>query len=378
MPNVSRAFGGPTESLVGYARAAGESDVDVHVAAPRVPEEDEGWLREELPAATFHFFRSAGRHAWVVSPGLWLWLARSSGHFDAVHVHGLFNPVSSLAARINVGQGLPTVIRPFGTLSRYTFSRRPTLKRIYFRLVDRPALRRAQAVHFTTDAEREEAQRLPLQLEGRSHVVPPPWRGSAAEPDEDARSDRPTVLFMSRLHPKKNLETLLEAWPRVMEELPRVELRIAGEGADDYVAELRRTVEARGLENSVSFLGFVSGEEKRQELRQAWAFTLPSHQENFGVAVLEALASGLPVVISGEVQLRSFVESRDLGVVVDRSEPVLLANSLISVLSDESYRRKVAGTGPRAVRETFSMDRIGQKLRQMYEKAIARSDGAAS
>ena len=72
---------------------------------------------------------------------------------------------------------------------------------------------------------------------------------------------------------------------------------------------LHETVATHGLGDSVSFLGFVSGEEKRRVLREAWAFALPSHQENFGVAVLEAVAAGLPVVISGAVQLRAFMET---------------------------------------------------------------------
>ena len=84
---------------------------------------------------------------------------------------------------------------------------------------------------------------------------------------------------------------------------------MAGDGDDDTVQRLHDTVVAHGLGDSVSFLGFVSGPEKERVLREAWAFALPSHQENFGVAVLEAVAAGLPVVISGEVQLRSFMET---------------------------------------------------------------------
>jgi len=88
IPNVSRAFGGPTESLIGYAQAARTQDLDVHVAAPSVPEDDEAWLREQLPDLSFHFYASVGRHAWVVAD------------YDAVHVHGLFNPVSSLSLHV--------------------------------------------------------------------------------------------------------------------------------------------------------------------------------------------------------------------------------------------------------------------------------------
>lgn len=372
MPNVSRAFGGPTESLIGYAQAAHTQDIEVHVAAPSMPADDRAWLEEQLPDVTLHTFPSMGRHAYVVAPGLWMWLWRHAGHFDAVHVHGLFNPVSSVSARLGVRSRVPTVMRPFGTLSRYTFSRRSAVKRLYHRLLDRSALRRAAALHFTTAAERDEADRLPLDLDGRAHVVPPPWRGPMPSVDSDAKAERPTVLFMSRLHPKKNVAGLIEAWRRVVEAEPAAQLWVAGDGDEDYVQTLYETVRGYGLEDTVSFLGFVRGEEKERVLREAWAFALPSHQENFGVAVLEAVAAGLPVVISGEVQLCGFVEENGLGVVVDRTEAGDVAAGLRDVLADDAKRRRIAERGPAAVQDTFSVERVGTQLRALYEE-VGRS-----
>jgi len=370
MPNVSRAFGGPTESLIGYAQVARTQDIDVHVAAPSVSADDEAWLQEQLPDTTFHFFASAGRHAWRVAPELWVWLWRHGSRFDAVHVHGLFNPISSLALHVATVRGVPTVSRPFGTLSRYTFSRRSGLKRLYFALLDRLALRRVEAIHFTTAAEREEAGRLSLDLEGRAHVVPPPWRGETQEAVPSAKADRPTVLYLSRLHPKKNVTGLLEAWAQVVDAHPGAQLWVAGDGPDDYVERLRDTVRRYDLEDAVSFLGFVQGAEKKRVLREAWAFALPSHQENFGVAVLEAVAAGLPVVISGEVQLRAFVEEHALGRVVDRIDPASTADGIHVLLESEEVRARVATEGPAAVQETFSVERVGRDLRGMYDHAV--------
>ncbi|WP_272501933.1 glycosyltransferase [Salinibacter ruber] len=96
-----------------------------------------------------------------------------------------------------------------------------------------------------------------------------------------------------------------------------------------------------------------------------------SHQENFGVAVLEAVAAGLPVVISGEVQLRAFVESHDLGVVVNRTDPAAIAAGLRSVLSDDAGRRRMAEAGPAAVRDAFSVARVGEQLGALYESVLS-------
>jgi len=371
MPNVSRAFGGPTESLIGYTQAARTRDLDVHVAAPSVSEEDETWLREQLPGVSFHFFASVGRHAWVVAPGLWVWLWTRAASYDAVHVHGLFNPVSSLSLHVAMLRGVPVVSRPFGTLSRYTFSRRSAFKRLYFTLLDRPALRRVDAVHFTTAAERDEADRLSLDLEGRAHVVPPPWRGEQIVERRalSEKTEKPTVLFMGRLHPVKNIPGLLEGWKDVITDAPKAQLWIAGDGENEYVDTLRDKARNLGIQDQVSFLGFVSGEEKRRVLKQAWAFAMPSHLESFGVAVLEAVSAGLPVVISGEVQLRSFVEENDLGRIVDRTDPAAIAEGLQALLADEAARTRIAEEGPRAVQDTFSVERVGAQLRTLYEDA---------
>ena len=87
--------------------------------------------------------------------------------------------------------------------------------------------------------------------------------------------------------------------------------------------------------------------------------------------MLETVAAGLPVVISGEVQLQSFVESHDLGVVVDRTDPAALAAGLRGVLSDEAGRRRIAEQGPEAVRDTFSLERVGEQLVEIYESVLS-------
>jgi glycosyltransferase involved in cell wall biosynthesis len=370
MPSVSRAFGGPTESLIGYAQAARSQGIDIHIAAPSIPDADREWFEEALPGATLHLFDSLGRHAWVIAPGLWVWLFRHGARFDAIHVHGLFNPVSTVAARISTARGWPTVMRPFGTLSQYTFSRHAWLKQMYFRFFDRPALRQAAALHFTTHAERDEAGRHAIASSARAHVVPPPWRGAIPSSEGSDKASHPTALYLSRLHPKKNVLRLIRAWEHVVNELPAAQLWIAGDGEEPYVRRLREEVSTHGLSDHISFLGFVRGTEKNRVLREAWMFVLPSHQENFGVAVLEALAAGLPVVISGEVQLRSFVEEHDLGIVVDRLDEAAIAEGVAALLTDASRRQHIAKAAPDAVQEVFSVDAVGNDLRAMYEQAI--------
>ncbi|MEZ4701058.1 MAG: glycosyltransferase [Rhodothermales bacterium] len=370
MPSVARSFGGPTQSLVGYVDAARAVGLSTTVAAPACQEADRAWLEAQLPGTDIQLFPGMASGTFMASPALIGWMKAHAGAFDVVHVHGLLNLVSSLAARTAVSMRRPLVVRPFGTLSRYTFAhRRAWLKHGYFRTLDRPNLRRARGLHFTTGEERDEAEWHRLGLRGRSFVVPPPL---ALPPPVDADSglDRgEDVVFLSRLHPKKNVEGLLRAWPHVLERAPAARLTIAGDGEPGYVSQLHALAASLGIADRVHFAGFVHGAAKTRLLDRSRLFVLPSFQENFGVAVLEAIAAGLPVVIAPAVQLASFVERHRLGRVVD-PEPAGLAGAIAETLADRASQARCRQEGPRLVADTFSPEAVGQQLLTMYENVL--------
>jgi glycosyltransferase involved in cell wall biosynthesis len=181
-------------------------------------------------------------------------------------------------------------------------------------------------------------------------------------------SDTQTVLFLSRLHPVKRVELLLDAWSEIERRLPNAQLVIAGDGEPSYVARLRARAESLG--NSVTFAGYVEGDAKHALLQSARVFVLPSLHENFGIAVLEALAGGLPVVISPEVQLSTFVSEHSLGVVSEGTRTAL-AESIVSALEDRVLRERCRKQGPALVSRYFSPHAIGAQLLDMYRFATA-------
>jgi glycosyltransferase involved in cell wall biosynthesis len=287
-----------------------------------------------------------------------------------IHVHGLFNFISTFAARASIRAGSAVVIRPFGTLSRYTFEhRRGALKRPWFENLERPNLDRAAAIHFTTQTERDEAEWNNLSLGDRAHVVPPPFLSKPVELSSSPRRiprDRLVALFLGRLHPVKNLESLLDAWSDVIERHPSALLRIVGEGSPSYSARLRE----RARVANVEFTGFLSGEEKAAALSSATILVLPSLHENFGMVVLEAIAAGLPVVVSEHVQLRDFIDANQLGIVAQDSRNSI-ATALSSALTDSALQTRVAENGRRVVEETYNPARIGKLLATMYLSALS-------
>jgi glycosyltransferase involved in cell wall biosynthesis len=357
MPDLSRAYGGPVEALIGFVGATGP-DAEVMVVGPTVPPAELDWLQAQMPHVTLETSARLGVPSMV---------RRLAPAHDVIHVHGLLNPVSSLGAQAALDRRRPLIIGPFGTLSRYTFThRRGLAKRLYFGALDAPHLRRAAVVHFTTAAERDEAAWHGIDFGGRAHIVPPPWRGTTTVSGGVRRTGE-TVLFLSRLHPKKGLELLLESWPRVRAGRPAARLVIAGSGEPHYEAAIRRA--ATGIPG-VEFIGFVSGEAKAASFAAADVFVLPSFNENFGVAVLEAVAAGVPVVVSPGVQLAPWVEARGVGWVASRSAEALAA-AIDGVLGDAGLRGRVAKCGLEVVVDDFGPARVAPALLSMYDAAMA-------
>lgn len=369
-PSIQRSYGGPTESLIGYIAAAQCVGVDVSVVGPECSDEEAETFAQRVGNATVTLFPSFGRDAFAVSPSLLRWVRHEGRSYDVIHVHGLFNGISSLSARACIRQGLPVAIRPFGTLSRYTFlHRRTMLKRAYLALVERRNVECASAIHFTTSSERVDAERHGINLGNRSYVIPPPAPAVALSPRTDhLATPPPNVLFLGRLAPVKNIESLLDAWPFVVTAVPHARLNIAGSGNESYVHALRQQATRLGIVGTVSFNGFADSGTKSNLLASSSLFVLPSHHENFGIAVIEALVASLPVVISPRVQLAAFVEENGLGI-ISETTPAALAAAIVRGLSDRKLHENVRANAAAAVATNFSPKGVGHLLLQMYVDA---------
>jgi glycosyltransferase involved in cell wall biosynthesis len=376
MPSLARAYGGPVEALIGYVAAGRSVDVAAMVLGPRSTPDDLGWLGRQLPDATLVAVGSGSAGTWRSAPAVVTQLRAMLSDADVVHVHGLLNPISSGAARAALHRDRPLVIGPFGTLSRYTFEhRRSVAKRLYFRSIDAPNLRRAAAIHFTTAAEREEAQWLGIDFGHRAHVVPPPYVNWVRRPDTAVADRGATVLFLGRLHPKKGVDVLLDAWPDVHARRSDVRLVIAGAGDSRYETALRARAASLGrAAPSVSFVGFVRGSIKAEHLLRSSVCVLPSQHENFGIVVLDAIAAGVPMVLTPDVHLAPWVAAHGLGRVAERT-PAAVADAIIAVLADDALRARVRMCGAAAVARDFAPASVAPSLRAMYD--AAQSSGGA-
>lgn len=322
-----------------------------------------------------------------VSLPLLRWLVRNVAAYDVVHVHAVFS-FSTLAAgwacRL---RRVPFIVRPLGVLNSWGMeNRRRWLKTASFRLLDKPVLDAAASMHYTSHQEADEAARLnlragpvivPLGIDvGVFQNLPEPAVFVRKFP---AAAGRPVVLFLSRLDPKKNLELLIEATARLVQSGPASELAapilvIAGDGDAAYVTKLREQVQQCGLEDSVIWAGHLSGQDKLAALASARLFVLPSHSENFGIALLEAAAAGLPCVATRAVALATDMQRLDPGslmVLADES-PDNLSRAMRSLLDHPADAEQLAKRGAELVRRHFSTESMATELTKLYNRCRPR------
>ena len=306
------------------------------------------------------------------------WITREVHQFDVVHIHALFSFTSVAAAWAARRSGVPYVIRPLGVLNAYGVAqRRPLLKRLSLRLIEGPLLRDAAAVHFTSDSERDEALTLGVPL--RAMVIPlavtvaPVGIAQQFLQGKPMVAAAPRLLYLSRLDPKKNLEGLIRAVALLQAEGLRPALLVAGSGDPAYLLSLKLLVQAQGVADQVHWLGQVSGQDKADLLAASNLFVLPSFSENFGIAVAEALASGLPCVVARGVALAADVAAAGAGISCD-PDPASLADALSTLLKDEVMRYAMAARAVNLAQERYSVMGMGKRLLALYSDLTLGKD----
>lgn len=369
IPSIGPLRGGPSVAMGIIARALRDGGVDVDVATTNdndseLLEVPIGEPVDENGVRYWYFERTT--YPYTTSAGLGAWLRVNTANYDVVHAHALFSFSTSAAASAATRNAIPYVIRPLGTLARYGMQQHSLLKQLSWYTVERRVLKKAAGVHFTSEAEREESERLgkwhsfvvPLGID-----APPQVSHTATDPA------KPVYLFLSRIHPKKRIELLLQAFWLVRESAPGARLIVAGTGASDYVTELKRLSEELGVSTHVEWSGHVAGEDKQKLYQRADAFVLPSVNENFGIAPVEALAAGLPVVLTRGVAIHREVETRQAGIIVDDTVSDLAEGML--QLRDTAVQQDMAWRAAELARDTFSVAAMQRGLIAMYHKILA-------
>lgn len=284
---------------------------------------------------------------------------------DIVHIHSLYLFPTLAASRIAYARNVPYVIRPHGSLTEYHLRRRYWKKAIYHRLAENVTLERAAAVHATSRQEAESLERLPFKFKA-IRVVPI----GVKIPTHFDRARRSanrclTIGFLGRLAHKKRPWLLIET----LAETPELRALVAGPDDEHTVRGLRSLSRGLGVSERVEFLGFVDGQEKEDFFRRIDVLVLPSMEENFGIAVPEALARGRPVLLTEGVAVASEVASAGAGWIVSPT-PSALSQQLTSLRGDEALLERAGRAARKLAVESFSWNASGAALESLYETVL--------
>ena len=297
------------------------------------------------------------------SPSMLEWLNNRVKSVDRVlvHNHGLWMMPNIYAGTIANSSKVTLMVSPHGTLSEWSLARNATPKKIFWKFFQNPALKRADCFHATCEEEY-----LDIRRQGFTQPISVIPCGVNIPSFVKKSDNRPkTLLFLARLHPKKGVDILLKAWSQLHSLFPDWDLHIAGSSSSDYSDEMK-ALSSNLLNERVYFRGELHGEEKKQAYSEATLYVLPTHNENFGITVAEALSMGTAVVVTKETPWQGLQDANagrwiDLGV-----SP--LVNCLENLMSlSQSDLDKMGLRGYHWVSQEFAWPIIASRFQQTYD-----------
>ncbi|MEH2140496.1 glycosyltransferase [Nostoc sp.] len=382
IPSVASVRGGPSQAVLEIVKALRNQGV----AAEIVTTNDNGnnlldvplgkpIEYKQVPVQFFSRFspKVTSIREFAFSSQLTTWLWQNAKKYDLLHIHAIFSYASTVAMAIARFQGIPYIVRPLGQLCEWSLQQSALRKQIYLNLIERSNLNHSQALHLTSEQEQQEVSRL--SLSPPSFVLPHGLSIPPAIPNARSRlrehlqvpADEPIILFLSRLHPKKGLDYLIPALGKLTNY--RFTFVIAGSGSKEYEAEIESLIISNGMRDRTHFAGFVTGEEKNLFIQGSDIFALTSYAENFGIAVLEALAVGIPVVVTPGVALAAVVQQNKLGY-VPQLDVQAIAEAVDCYLSHPQAVKDMGDRARKLVLENYTWNHIAENLMDIYTKLI--------
>lgn len=305
-------------------------------------------------------------------------LKRMVPQSDIVLIHSLYQFTSTIAAHYCRKNKVPYVLRPHGTLDPFlVYRRRWLLKWVYIKLFEVRNFRSAVAVQYSSAMEEGMTQRFVggpirslvisegISLEKFANI---PMRGSfrTRYPEMVGKT---LILYLGRFDQKKGIELLVASFNDLALRRTDVHLLLVGGGDGDYIDKIMGMLRDRGIAHRSTYTGMVSEQEKIEALTDADIFVLPSHGENFGIAVVEAMACGIPVIISDQVGIWHEIAEAEAGIVTrcDSAEIILAMEELIS---NPFRMQRLGENGKNLVAMQFTQERMAESMEEAFNRLI--------
>ncbi|MBI3878482.1 MAG: glycosyltransferase [Verrucomicrobia bacterium] len=378
--SLNRDTGGPAVSVSRLAAALAARGVESHLFA--LDYADLGPVAA-APGCTLHTRRAGplARRARGFSPAARRELERlAADGFDLVHNHGLWMFPNAYARHAAQRARVPLVISPRGMLETWALQRSRAKKAVAWRWFERANLAAAKMFHATAAAEiaslRAAGLRQPVALVPNGVDLPdlaatPPRK--ILERRFPELAGKRWLLFMSRLHAKKGVAELIAAWRAAAGKFPDWHLVIAGPDLDGYGETIRRLVAEAGLAPRLTLTGMLAGDEKACALGHAGVFVLPTHSENFGLAIAESLAAGVPVITTRGAPWEE-LRTHDCGWWIETGAEPLIESLNVALPLADAARREMGRRGRELVERNYSWSHVAEQLTAAYAWCCDRGE----
>ncbi len=314
--------------------------------------------------------------AWPTSRVAWLRDRDLRRRFDelvrgsaGVHIHGLWETSTAVAVRAAHRAGLPYVLSAHGMLEPWALRNKRLKKQIYAALIERGNVARARCLHALTEAEAEDYRRFgakqPVAVIPNGVHLPVGIGPELFLGRFPSLQGKRIVLFLGRIHFKKGIDLLVDAWADVWRQHPDAHLVLAGPDFENTRQAIEARVAGRGLGSAVSFTGMLTGQAKWSALAAAEAFVLPSYSEGLSVSTLEAMGMGLPVIVTTHCHLPE-VAKANAGWEIPSEVPALTSVLRLLLGNGPARNREIGANGRRLVEDRFGWAAIGRQMTDVY------------
>ena len=387
IPALGPVYGGPSKIAPAVAKALGKRGLHVDLVAT----EANGSENLEVPTGRWlerdgyrtQFFTRLGRAEYKPSFSLWSWLVRHVRDYDVVHSESTFNfPVLACALACR-WRGVPHVLNPQGMLEPWALAYKQSKKALYYRLIERPwVLRTASAIQALNGSEAVNLRALQLGppvvtvangIEPGETVPPEPAHREIFLDHFPALRGSVVILFMHRVDPKKGLDILAVAYASVRRSFPQTHLVVAGPETLGFEKTARGYFLNAGIgEAEVTFTGRLDGDLRRGALAAASVFVAPSYSEGFSMSVLEAMAAGLPCVITEGCNFPE-AGAADAVRIVPAGNAEAFATQMQEILAQPAAAHEMGARAHELVLSRYTWPRIAEELEGVLRTAVQRN-----
>ncbi len=307
---------------------------------------------------------------------LYRFLQQHAHEYDVIHCHGLWH--FGTLAPFMIDRTVAKVITIHGVLDHWVYAHNNWKKQIMDTLAQKAYLKRADLVQINNKDEQADVLRylgyahpniviIPNGVKMSDFVKLPP-KGSFRQ-KFGLPTDKKLVLFMSRLNAKKGLDLLLPGFRDYVQQHPDTVLALAGSD-DGYEATARQFITQHNLSDSIRMVGMLTGDDKKAALADADLFTLPSYSEGFSMAVLEAMASGTPTLVSDRVGFGETIREHEAAGVLTSLTAESVKEGLEKLLGDDQLRERIARNATALLKKQYDINLVAKQLLDEYSKVI--------